>query len=317
VTKMMESDLEQRWSRLSPDPDKRVFQLYDVDHPLSFYIGRDISGARLLLLVSEQRPSDVQDLRYIQMQILRREDGKWSLLLSLKDEGLRSVFVLLCADLLNASKAIPTPEQALSFVLKRLSNWRRLLEKDRNGLLNEAEIRGLCGELAFMLSLMELVAISKFDVVRSWGGPEGAPQDFQLSDSVFEIKTVRPDALSVRISSEKQLYSLSRTVYLVVFCLGDAADVKLGSFSLNELVLEVKKAIETNYDALELFEAKLAEAGYVSRDEYDQYRYFIVSQTRYLVGDGFPCIRPSELPSGVGKVSYDITLGTCQAFKIS
>lgn len=311
----MQTDLERRWDALALDAEKSVFQLYDADHVLKFYIGRETSGARLLLLVTPERPSHLPDLRTIRIQTLKRDDGAWSLLFSLKEDALSSVFALLCEDLIGSSKPIGDSKRAFGYVLKRLSSWRRLMERDGNSLLTPSEIRGLSGELWFLIGAM-LNKFGKLEAVQAWTGPDGADQDFQLSGRAWEIKTIRPDAENVQIASENQLFSGVRSIDLVVICLNEVDEKDTETFTLNELVAGLRRQLADDIGALDLFEERLLSARYLARTEYDRPVFKVVSNRFFSVDDGFPRVIPSGLPEGVKHVRYELLIGACKPFEI-
>ena len=312
----MANKLDARWDALKADPLSAVFQLCDSDHPLDFYIGKDTDKRRLLLLVTPEAPPTIRDMRAISIRTFKRDDGKWSLLLTLDSISLAPMFSLLCNDLVEASRNINFPaDKSLSFVLKRLSNWRRLLERGSPDLLSENEIRGICGELLFLQRLFD--HLGKSEAVKAWVGPQKADQDFQAPDSAWEVKTIRPGASRVSISSEAQLQVTTRAIHLAVFELADGLAHGTGTFTLNTLVDEVRASLSDDHDTSEIFERSLTTAGYVPRPEYDAPSLVEQSLATYAVSAGFPCLTSEVLALGISHVSYDILLSACVAWRIA
>jgi len=309
----MLNTLDSRWDSLVTDQLHPVFQLCDADHPLDFYIGRGTNKQRLLLLVTPEEPPAMRDMREIGIQKLKRDDGKWSLLLSLDSSSLEPMFSLLCDDLIEASRntGLP-PDMSLSFVLKRLSNWRRLFARGLPSLLDESRIRGLCGELLFMERLFDRVGVSA--AVNAWEGPQGADQDFQSPTAAWEVKTIRPGADAVTISSESQLQTTTRAIFLVVFVLSDSVIAEANAFTLNTLVERVRAKLADNHDVSEKFEEKLIAANYITRPEYNEIVLIECSVTVFAVTTGFPCITGEALLPGINHVCYDIMLTACDKF---
>ena len=313
---MIVNKLDERWDNLNADHLSAVFQLCDADHPLDFYIGKDTDKQRLLLLITPEEPPFIRDMRAISIRTFKRDDGKWSLLLTLDSISLTPMFSLLCGDLIEASRNTGmSAGQSLSFVLKRLSNWRRLLERGAPDLLSENEIRGICGELLFLRRLFN--HMGKRESVNSWVGPQKAEQDFQVADSAWEVITIRPSATSVTISSELQLQSATRSIYLVVFELADSMLERVGAFSLNLLVEKIRAELADDHDAREIFEESLITAGFLSRSEYDFPILVDRSLQMFLVDGCFPRITCEMLTPGVINVCYDIQLSACDNFRIS
>lgn len=308
--------LDARWDTLKSDPLSAVFQLCDADHPLDFYIGKDVDKQRLLLLVTPEEPPTIHDMRAIRIRSYKRDDGKWSLLLTLGSISLAPMFSLLCDDLIEASRNTGLPaNKSLSFVLKRLSNWRRLLERGLPDLLSENEIRGICGELLFLQKLFE--HLGKSEAVKAWVGPQKADQDFQAPVSAWEVKTIRPGALRVTISSESQLQVTTRAIYLAVFELADCLIGEADAFTLNTLVDRVRSSLAADHDTSALFEVSLITAGYASRPEYDAPSLVERSLAIFTANTGFPCITREMLAPGISHVGYDILLSACDNFRIS
>ncbi|MFZ6749598.1 PD-(D/E)XK motif protein [Undibacterium sp. Ren11W] len=311
----MANKFDTRWDALGSDPLRAVFQLYDADHLMDFYLGKDADNFRLLLLVTPEIPPTIRDMRAIRIRSFKRDDGKWSLLLTLENMALAPMFSMLCEDLIESSRSTGFPaDKSLSYVLKRLGNWRRLLEHGMPDMLNESEIRGLCGELLFLQHLS--FDIGKSNAVKAWVGPQKANQDFQIPESAWEIKTIRPDANRVTISSESQLQTNTRVIHLVVYELADSAIDAVGAFTLATLVEEIRALLAEDYDSSERFEANLATADYISRVEYGALTLIKKSMSMFVVGDGFPCITGAILPQGVSHVVYDICLSECEKHRI-
>lgn len=312
----MSNKLDARWDTLKADPLCTVFQLCDADHPLDFYIGKDTDKRRLLLLITPEPPPTIRDMREISIRTFKRDDGKWSLLLTLDSISLAPMFSLLCDDLIEASRNTGLPaDKSLSFVLKRLSNWRRLLERGSPDLLSENEIRGICGELLFLQRLFD--HLGKSEAVKVWVGPQKADQDFQAPDSAWEVKTIRPGAPRVTISSESQLQVTTRAIYLAVFELADGMADETDAFTLNTLVDRIRARLAEDHDTCEIFEKSLFTAGYVPRPEYDAPSLVERSLAIYATNTGFPRITREMLAPGISHVGYDLLLSACDNFRIA
>lgn len=312
----MLNKLESRWDLLATDHLHPVFQLCDATHPLDFYIGRDTQGQRLLLLITPEAPPTIRDMRAIRIRTFKRDDGKWSLLLELHGATLSPMFSMLCNDLIESSRnANLTAVKSLSFVLKRLSNWRRLLERGLPDILSESEIRGLCGELLFLRRLF--VPLGKSCATGAWVGPKHAEQDFQAPDAAWEVKTIRPGAHSVTISSESQLQTTTRTVQLAIFELADAVTGVPGSFSLTTLIDSIRADLSNDHDAYDVFEERLVDAGYAPRPEYSELVFVEQSLEVFAITKFFPRITGETIAPGISHVVYDLLLSACEEFRVA
>ena len=88
--------------------------------------------------------------------------------------------------------------------------------------------------------------------------------------------------------------------------------------SLNDRVEQIKAQL-TGSDQAILFADKLLQCGYhaVHRDRYDLPGYVIRELAVFRITPGFPRISEGQLPEGVGRVSYDLDLAACGAWKVS
>lgn len=305
---MMTTKIELRWQSLEPAPEKPIFQLLDTEHPLKFYIGREMTGEYLFLLVDPEKPSPVRNMRSVQVKSFERADGQWALLLSLSQPELAGIFSLLCEDLVASTRDLQAGKAGAGFVSRRLASWRRLLEDGRVALLSPSEVRGLFGEL-WVLDRYFLEKLGNMGGVRSWVGPLGADQDFQTADEACEIKTIHPDATVISISSEMQLYSSTRSLSVAVLSLDEAQDG--AGTSLNGLVAGLRRKLVEDPEALSLLDERLAVAGYLVREEYNLPVFRVVDARTFSVNDDFPRILPAAVHSGVISVRYQVMLASC------
>jgi hypothetical protein len=310
---LMMRRIETRWQALEPAPDKPIFQLLDAEHPLKLYIGREITGEYLFLLVDPDQPPKLKGLRSVRISSIKRSDGQWSLLLSLTHTELAGVFALLCEDLVESSRHLARGDSGVKLVSRRLANWRRLLEEGGSGLLSSAEVRGLVGEL-LVLDCYFLDRLGPGDAVNAWGGPLGSDQDFQMVDEAWEVKTIYPDSPAIQIASETQLDSPSRKINLTVIPLDEVGGDS--GYSLNGLVTRLKARMEDQPMAQDAFDDRLVALGYMTRSEYDSPRFKAGKARTFQVHGEFPRIVAKDLIKGVTEVKYKVQLDACAPFEI-
>jgi hypothetical protein len=227
------------------------------------------------------------------------------------------VFSLLCEDIVDAGRRVPHPERPLAFVLRRLALWQRLLERGGSELLSEEAVRGLAAELSYLMTDL-FPKLGENAAVAAWSGPLGADQDFQAADLAWEVKSVRAGADAVQIASETQLFSPSRALRLVVVCLDECSSGdEIGSFNLNSLARAIRSRLSPNANALELFDARLIEAGFVSREEYDKPFFRLPWMHTFDVVETFPRIVKPDIPRGTHTVRYALELHACAPFLAS
>lgn len=174
-------------------------------------------------------------------------------------------------------------------------------------------MRGLFAEIVFLTELIDR-QMSSSAAVEAWLGPERSHQDFIFGNTAVEVKSLSgAERSSVRISSEDQLESLNDVLFLRVYRLSSLADAA-GARSLNEIVTAVQARLG-EADAVEAFDRKLVAHGYAPLPDYDEPRFVVSDVRSYRVGDGFPRLMRSQLPTGIANVAYDIRLETIAPYE--
>ncbi|MFE5719311.1 PD-(D/E)XK motif protein [Streptomyces erythrochromogenes] len=223
----------------------------------------------------------------------------------------RFLFCTLLADLvrqLHVPTATPT-----SALVRRLNAWRKMLDRGLpTGLTPEARV-GLFGELMALRDVL-LPAIGSAGIT-AWVGPSGAPKDFVHFSAALEVKTVsRRDSSRCRISSEHQLDVVAGTdLYLVHQVVAGSQN----GASLADVVDELRGDPRVQHERV-WFENCLLEAGWLDahRDQYVNDRYALSRRQFFRVGEGFPRLTSSDLPSGVSGVTYIVDLSDCGSYRV-
>lgn len=257
---------EQRWKELHSRPTEPVFQRVDESHILDFYLGRDICGEPLLLLLTDSKPPTFPMIQSIKISSAIRQDGRWVLILKLVYPELLRVFSHLCEDLVESSRYCEDIANGASFVLYRFLRWKRLLERGKQATLDELALRGLIGELLFM-EQMCVLGHGLRESLEAWVGPSGSDQDFRFSNFWYEVKTIRPGSSSIKISSIEQLDADSEGK-LVIVILDTANKIEPDSFTVIELIGRLRQAFSFDPAISLKFEDKLLDVGYIEQSEY-------------------------------------------------
>lgn len=310
----MSSDKSAIWAALEAEPFASGFRRVDSIHLLDFYLGFDAEGHHALLINCKDQPQFQHDLKSVRIFSNSRDDGRWSWFFVLEDPELFELFSLFCEDLIESSRPFANYSTAFQFLLSRLVSWRLLFERKDFGLLSENELRGLCGELIYLKQLIE--QFGDREAVASWVGPLRADQDFQMVDTAWEIKTIRPGLPNVAIASENQLDTSDRTIKLVLLELAACSATTGGALTLNKIVDEVHALLVNDFDVRLKFERLLFRSGYIKRSEYDGHYLVLRDCVIYDVKPEFPRITPASLPAGISNVSYKLDLLNCEKFKV-
>ena len=297
--------LEQQWNTINYK-DGGFLQI-DTEHPLEWHIGYLSIKQKALLLISDVEIDVIDSSKSISVRRARREsDNRWTLTFELLRDEQQDVFIILCNDIIEYSRTAINPVDALELVISRYKKWSRLLEHQRNGLMDEAARKGLIGEL---LLLNQLLAngYTPLVAVQGWIGADGADQDFIYADSWHEVKSIGVSATSVSISSLEQLDN-EDDGELVVMRIDKSAPERRGAFSLNEIVLTVKDSLQDNADAIDVFQNKLSAYGYIDLPEYSMQKYYYSGCQKYHVNATFPKLVRVNVPQQVNSVKYDLNL---------
>lgn len=283
-------------------------------HRVDLFVGVE-DGRRALLLLCDEEPPAMPAFETIVCNCRTREDGRWAVLVSLERQDLSSLFAYLAEDLAYATEGDGDSRRAAGRLVERLSWWQQLLSRGRSGLLGNAELRGLVGELLFLRDCA-IPALGVKDAVDSWVGPFEAPRDFRFADRDVEVKALTRDAKTLRISSLGQLEDAGVPIFLCRVVLESSTAAQEGAFSVHELVQSVLRGCEAEANVLMALKQRLWAAGYVDLDEYRNVHFLSRGMEYYACTEGFPRLTSSTVPAGIVSAAYDIDLVTIKAREV-
>ena len=288
--------------------EAETFKRIDAIHPLDIYIGHNEKGNKTLIIVEFGQIEEVESTRMIDVSFTKRTDNKLSLAFSLLDDAMKDMFYSFCEDIVESSKNIEK-EKAIQFIIRRWKDWINLFKNPYTTILTENEIRGLIGELIFMF---EKYGIEKG--LNSWIGSSKAHKDFEIEDTWYEVKTIRENALTVKIHSLEQLDSKNLGNLILIRL--EPSNKSINEYiDLNGYVEKIKNKLINDKQKM-LFLEKVKEIGYFYTEEYDKYTYRLKKIERYLVNNEFPKITKRELRDEIVRVTYDIEIDRIRSFKI-
>lgn len=282
----------------------KTYRRVDEDHQLDIYVGIDDKNRKTLTLVSVGDILQYTSSQLIEVDMAKRMDNKVALSFHLCDSSMENAFLMFCADLIEASRNIRR-EDSLIFVLNRWNSWRTMFKNPTRDMLTDNEIRGLIGELLFLKDYM-IKEYGPQKSIEAWMGTSKAHKDFEINDTWYEIKTVKENAITVKISSIEQLDD-AVSGYLVVTYIEKTNSTNERLINLNSLVNELVSKIN-DYKLLFILFKKLNEARYSFDEEYNNFNYKFVKREHYVVTDAFPRLSKSDLPAGVVRASYEMLL---------
>ena len=293
----------------------------DPNHPLDFSYGKDFHDRYVFCLDSESDDSSARRLPQLvglELNLLPMTEDTCRLVLTLKDKEFNDLFGTLTADLMRMTEQLSRRDSgAMEMVVSRLLRWQEMLEKAHSKVLSQSKIIGLIGELLFLRDLM-LPVLSANDVIHSWRGPYGDEQDFLLGGGIVEIKTqLSTSDEYLTISSENQLDTSSGPIMICHQTLYVPSTQEAGATSLNGIVTQLVEQIsKVDAAASQQFSLALIEVGYIKKEEYDRPLYLLNTRSFLEVVEGFPRLSAADIPEGVNRVRYRVSLQSCKKFEL-
>lgn len=306
--------LEQKFRKAEVD-ERGGFLRVSATHPVDLFVGTE-EARRTLLLICDRQPPDAPPLEVISVHRRKRDDGKWALLVRLERRDMAALFSYLVEDLVLAAERETDCHRASGLLIERLMHWQRLLSRGRTGVLGNAELRGLVGELLFLRDCA-IPTVGPQVGVSAWIGPFDAPRDFRFAELDVEVKTLARDARSIRISSAEQLDPGGAPIILAAIVLENSTEESGQATSVSAIVSKVRDCCEPDSEALSGLSQRLSAAGYSDLPEYET--IFFVSRPPVFYGcsETFPRITLATLPDGVVECSYGISIASIAPFIIS
>jgi hypothetical protein len=151
--------------------------------------------------------------------------------------------------------------------------------------------------------------------VRSWTGPDGAHQDFQLPRVAIEVKTSSgKEPQTIAISSERELDDTGAGPLVLAHFSLDERRGGNGE-SLNSLIDRTRLVLGDTV-TVERFNSQLIRVGYLTehRHLYEEPRYTIRRQRFWHVTGDFPRITEADLRPGVGDCEYRISVAGLEEY---
>ncbi|MCY4305944.1 MAG: PD-(D/E)XK motif protein [Aestuariivita sp.] len=307
------------WDAIKTPDGGYTIRYVSAPDGITFCWGKDIQG-RCLFIVQLTGDHTEQFRRYatnvngIEVDLRQLpEPSVQGLILTLEKHEDRDLFYGFCQTLIGNLEGITDPAVALAVALNHIKRWKVFLAGKRERVLSAEEVRGLFAELLFLRLLKEKY-LNDVQAIEAWCGPDCVHQDFIFGDTAVEIKSISGrNRSTVRISSEDQLETVSKNLFVNVYRLTEVPD-ETSAQSLNEMVSVIACKL-SDPDAIEDFWSKLAIYGYVAIQEYDSPKFLLNGLNTYRVSDDFPRLVRSELPDGVVHIKYSLQLEGIASFE--
>ena len=277
--------------------------LVDHTHPLKMYLNVNEKNNKELLVPVSNPVSSFHPTKAFGVKNYKY-GSSYLFAIELKSEKLTKEFVCLCFDLIESSRNKSIAFEARETFFETFKKWYSLWTALRGNILSIQEIRGLMGELKYILD--EIVSgVSETRLIDAWTTHKDASRDFMFDNTWVEVKTIKTSSDYVTISSLEQLNHDSEG-RLVVYRLDQVDSETDDTYTLNKIVekLKGKLSIQAETDLC----MKLLIKGYTYDDAYNAFIFRFTKKDLYRVNDTFPRIRRDSVPSAVSAARYDLLL---------
>ncbi|NGX87414.1 PD-(D/E)XK motif protein [Rahnella sp. Lac-M11] len=286
------------------------------------FIGKNEFGKKLFVIcLKGDQASAFKKYRVtisgLDIDLRQDDDDKQNIIITLDKQTDEDIFSLLINSIIFSINTNLDSSKVVYNVFKSINRWKLFLANRKTHILTSSQIRGLYAELSFLKALLSKVGIEDYlNILDSWKGPEKTQHDFIFNNIAVEIKSLNGDERStVRISSEDQLESNYKKLYLKIYVLGESEDEKT-SLSLNQLVESIVSLLDS-YELENIFYSKICLAGYLPLEEYSKPKFFITNEKTFSVIDDFPRLTKNNLPFGIVRTNYEILLSEISRFEIT
>lgn len=314
------------WSELETNKNDGFYkQLYESNKPFHIYGTYDYSnkyyGIGFIIgndyRINIDNFSNLKDLKISLMTDMSFENSRF-LSIQLLDIYSKDVFSALCENLILSVIDLPSEKKRIRTVINQLEKWKSMFDKVNSEGLTIAQQQGLFGELHFLEKFFSCRNVASNDVLHTWVGVDADLRDFQGINWAVEVKTsATNNPQSVKINGERQLDETLLDTLFLYHCSVEVS--KRNGQSLPQKIAKIRERLNNDTIALNSFNAKLFEFGYIDRQEYlyNNRCYQIRNESFYQINDDFPRIKENELRKGVGDVKYSIILDRCNEYLVS
>ena len=316
---MTPDEFQSRWRELPLPTSASQLEAGEVEDGSGVWVARDSSNRQhLLVRVPDGVELDVTGTHGLSVGVARHRipdqpDAHYIDLVCL-DQAVAATFAAVAADIAEEAGAVG-PDARRSHVVSALNEWRWFWGVDPTQL-SASDAIGLFGELWFLIRWAGVSGES----IHAWDASNGARHDFQWSERSVEVKaTSRPGSAVHTIAHLEQLED-AETGDLYLYSLRVARDA-LAANTLNSLVAAASAAVGDQPDARSELLTKLGQRGYspAGRDQ-SAVPYRVVDEALYAVTEDFPRLIglsfSSGLPNGISRVSYQLDMTACAAFRV-
>lgn len=285
--------------------------LVDSSHPLRMFLNINDKGNKELLVPTPRDEKRFKSTAAIGITNYKNQESRY-LAIELIQSSLETEYICLCYDLIESSRNYNSSKESLKALFESFKKWYFLLSDPRREILPDREIRGLLGELQYIID--ELNSGANEDIIiGAWRIHKDASRDFVFDSTWSEIKTIEPTKEYITISSLEQL-DHDADGKLIIYRLESVEETNPLGVSLNQKVTEIRDRI--GFQAETVFNQKLLSKGYSYHEQYDVLLYSFAGKSVYHVDETFPCILKDNLSPAIIRANYDIRISQIERWHI-
>ena len=239
------------------------------------------------------------------------------LVFRLNEAGFQDIFYQFCLMLIKSIHSGQDASDISQLLINRCWRWHSFLDKGINSKLSLSKQQGLMGELIILLFWLENLSVDN-DIISSWQGPLGEPQDFVFENARLEVKSSQAtQSHLLNISSEYQLdMNLQQPIFLGHCILNKSSNDE--GLSLEQIINKIEKRIANKTPrSLGIFHERLSAMGFTWQEDYSSPKWLETERFWYKITSEFPYINPSMLGDGLSNVRYCISTSKISKFLIS
>lgn len=309
--------LDLKWNNINFFKDRNGFKALRVsaDCKPDLFLAIDEDGKRCLILFLPEKFEYPVGTEKDKLKLVFIPSKKIALI-KLEDMNFLDLFNDLIISIHDKIKSIEDNFDAAINFISIFSKWAHFFEDVFDSKLNKDQIKGLFGELSYLLSLLKKSNQIEFNgILSSWNGPHNTTNDFIFDKKNIEVKTKRETSLSIRISSEFQLEKeFDKGLELLVISI--KYDLIEGQ-SINDLIKKIVTISRANFADLSIFYKALGQFSITTKNaiQYNNYKFTITEVKLFDVNNlGFPKISKSDLPSEITKLKFTLRVSSLDDF---
>jgi hypothetical protein len=315
---MNTNDLNILWASLegTKPPQANLYKRYSAKIEANIFLGIDGETQRRWLGIQHHQslksiPESFNISRTIEISQLK--DGNRQLIIvKLQNPVLNERFNIFCQDILFSIYEIKDELIQINKLFEILNEWVLIFQLPYKTKISLKKQIGLFGELSEFLTLITN-STNHSNTIDSWVGPTNHHRDFDLKTLQLEIKsTTKKRPKTVNIQSELQLRKTKGIpLYLIIFELERTENGQ----SLHDLI-EIISDIIINPIDKHNFRKKISLL--IDLNINIELQHFkIINRYVYLISEEFPNIKEEHIPSGIGNISFTLSVDIIEPFKIN